>query len=195
MKKNTIKNIYHSSSIQGMKKITPNKSTHGKHWIYATTTLEMSAVFLSGKGGDLTCQVGRDPETLKVFICERFKNAFRYRYDNCSGSIYLLSKEKFEENKTGWNEEVICEEEVNVIEEITIDDVKDYLLSLIHKGDILFIEYPNKIANIPDDNEDLVERGIVWTRQFGKSELKNFRTLHPNLVARIEKGLSEGKYL
>ena len=74
--------VYHSSKKQGIKTLKPNKSTHGEEWVYATSTLEMSAVFLSGRGGDLTCQVGRENSSGKVYICERFQNAFDYRYKN-----------------------------------------------------------------------------------------------------------------
>lgn len=187
--------VYHSSIKQNLKKLSPNISTHNENWIYATTSIEMSAVFLSGKGGDLTCQVGREILTNKVFICERFKDSFDYRYDNFSGSIYILSEDKFIKGKTGWDEEVVCNEEVEIIKEIKINDVKSYILNLIEEERIILVTYPNKIGRIPNDDEDLVYRGIVWTRQFGKDVLVDFKKLHPNLLSRIKKGLKSGKYL
>lgn len=188
------KYVFHSSTKQNLKVLKPNKSTHDKDWIYATTTIEMSAVFLSGKGGDLTCQVGRDQKTGKVFICERFKDAFDYRYNNCSGSIYLLPGKKFKKNKTGWDEEVVSIEKIKIIEEIKINNIKEYLLKLIQQERILLLRFPQKIANIPIDDEDLVYRGIIWTRQFGEKILKDFKKFHPNLLPRIEQGLKNGKY-
>ena len=194
MKKN-IGFVYHSSIEQDLKVIKPNKSTHGENWIYATKTIEMSAVFLSGKGGDLTCQVGRDSTTGKVFICERFKDAFDYRYNNTSGSIYFLPKDKFINDKTGWDEEVVCSDAVEILKEIKIIDTKEYLLNLNEQEKIILVRYPNKIGNIPENDEDLVYRGIIWTRQFGKEVLNDFKKLHPNLVTRIEEGLRNGEYL
>ena len=187
--------VYHSSKKQGLKVLKPNVSTHGENWVYATASLEMSAVFLSGRGGDLTCQVGRDDTTGKVFICERFKDAFEYRYNEISGSIYLLPENKFIKEKTEWGEEVVSETEVEVIEEIKIDDVKSYILNLIKKEKITFARFPNKIVGLPDDDEDLVFRGIVWSRQFGETILDDFKKLHPNLLDRIHEGLESGKYL
>jgi len=193
--KNKNRVVYHSSIKQNLKKISPNISTHDENWIYATTSIEMSAVFLSGRGGDLTCQVGRDTLTNKVFICERFKDSFIYRYDNFSGSIYILPENKFIKGKTGWDEEVVCNEEVEIIKEIKISDVKSYILSLIEEERVILVKYPNKIGQIPNDDEDLVYRGIIWTRQYGKDVLDDFKKLHPNLLIRIQKGLENGKYL
>ena len=187
--------MYHSSIEQDLKVIKPNKSAYGENWIYATKTIEMSAVFLSGKGGDLTCQVGRDSTTGKVFICERFKDAFDYRYNNTSGSIYFLPKDKFINDKTGWDEEVVCSDAVEILKEIKIIDTKEYLLNLNEQEKIILLRYPNKIGNIPENDEDLVYRGIIWTRQFGKEVLNDFKKLHPNLVTRIEEGLRNGEYL
>ena len=193
--KNETRIVFNSSHIENFRAIIPNVSTHNENWVYATTTIEMSAVFLSGKGGDLTCQVGRDPLTNKVFICERFKNSFEYRYNNTSGSIYLLPGDKFIKDKTGWDEEVVCSEKVDIIQEIKISNVKSYLLNLIKNDRILLVKFPNKTANIPSDDEDLVYRGITWTRQFGDDVLDDFKKLHPNLLDRIKIGLAEGKYL
>ncbi|MCD4819258.1 MAG: hypothetical protein K8S23_11265 [Candidatus Cloacimonetes bacterium] len=187
--------VYHSSNVKDLKVLNPNVSTHGENWVYATTSLEMSAVFLSRRGGDLTCQVGRDSITKKVFICERFKNSFEYRYDNFSGSIYVLSGEKFIKGKTGWNEEVVCNEKVDVLKEIKVTNIKNYLLSMIEKEKIILVRFPNKIAEIPNDEEDLVYRGIIWVRKFGDNVLDDFKKLHPNIVDRITAGLSAGKYL
>ncbi|MDA3886773.1 MAG: hypothetical protein PF638_14375 [Candidatus Delongbacteria bacterium] len=187
--------VYHSSKEQGLKVLEPNTSMHGEKWVYATTSLEMSVVFLSGRGGDLTCQVGRDKETGKVFICERFKDVFEFRYSNTSGSIYLLPSDKFIKGKTDWDEEVVCNEKVKIIEEVKIDNVKNYILNLTKEERIFLVKFPNKIGQIPDDDEDLVFRGIVWSRQFGDDILEDFKKLHPNLLTRIQEGLKEGKYI
>jgi len=193
--KNKTRFVYHSSIIENLKTLIPNISTHNENWIYATTTIEMSAVFLSGKGGDLTCQVGRDHLTKKVFICERFKNAFNYRYNKSSGSIYFLPSDKFIEGRTGWDEEVVCNEEVEIIKEIRVSNIKSYLLNLIEEKKIILVRFPDKIGQIPIDDEDLVYRGIIWIRQFGNDVLDDFKKFHPKLVNRITIGLADGKYL
>jgi len=82
-----MKFVYHSSPKQHIKIFEPNVSTHGKSWVYATKDKVMSLLFISGIGGDFTCQVGRDPETGRPYICERFKGAFDFRYKGKEGSV------------------------------------------------------------------------------------------------------------
>lgn len=187
--------VYHASKTQGLTLIKPSISTHGKMWVYATKDVTMAALFLSGKGGDLTCAVGRDIETGIPYVCERFAGAFDYRYANVSGSIYVLPSETFMENKTQWEEEVVSESEVTPVEEIKINDVKRFLIELSDNGRLKIFFYPNRPLEIPDDDEDLVCRGIIWTRKWGEKILESFRKYHPHLISRIQKGLEENRYL
>jgi len=190
-----MKYVYHSSPKQHIKIFKPNKSTHGESWVYATKDRIMSILFISGIGGDFTCQVGRDPETGKPYICERFKGAFDLRYKDRKGSIYTLPGENFLENMTGWNEEVVCPSPVVPVGEELVDDAKSYLLKLKEENLLIIKYYPERIDNIPKDDEDLVERGIVWTRQFGERILIEIEKYQPHLLERVKKGLKEGKYL
>ena len=187
--------VYHSSETQGLALLKPSVSTHGERWVYATKDIVMAALFLSRKGGDLTCAVGRDIESDIPYVCERFAGAFDYRYANVSGSIYVLPSETFMENKTQWEEEVVSESEVTPVEEMRIDDVKGCLIQQSDNGRLKILFYPNRIAEIPDDDEDLVYRGVIWTRKMGERMLENFRKYHPHLISRIQKGLEENRYL
>lgn len=185
--------VYHASSIKGLTLIKPSISTHGERWVYATKDIVMAALFLSNKGGDLTCAVGREDGV--PYICERFHGAFDYRYANVSGSIYILPSQTFIENKTQWEEEVVSESEVTPLQEIKINDVKTYLIDLSKNSKLKIFLYPDRPDEIPDDDEDLVCRGIIWTRKWGDGVLKDFKKYHPNLILRIKKGLKENKYL
>jgi len=186
--------VYHASQVQGLKRIVPRRSTHGQPWIYATRDPVMAAVFLGTRGGDFTCAVGRDPEIGKPFICERFAGAFELRYANVQGSIYVLPGEKFVAGKTSWDEELVCAEPVTPLEEIRIADAKNYLLELARAGELIIKLYPEKIAGIPEDDEDLIYRAVVWSRRFGKGVIEKLRKYHPHLVPRVERALKEGKY-
>ena len=187
------RNVYHASETQGLTLLKPSVGTHGERWVYATKDIVMAALFLSGKGGDLTCAVGRDGDI--PYVCERFVGAFDYRYANVSGSIYVLPSETFMENKTQWDEEVVSESEVTPAEEIRIDDVKGFLIEQSNNGRLKILFYPNRTADIPGDDEDLVYRGIIWTRKMGEPLLEDFRKYHPHLISRIQKGLEENRYL
>jgi len=185
--------VYHALETQGLTLIKPSFSTHGERWVYATKDIVMAALFLSGKGGDLTCAVGREGDI--PYVCERFVGAFDYRYANVSGSIYVLPSETFIENETQWEEEVVSESEVTPVEEMRIDDVKGFLIEQSDNGKLKILFYPNRIAEIPDDDEDLVYRGIIWTRKMGEIILENFRKYHSHLISRIQRGLEENRYL
>jgi hypothetical protein len=160
-------------------------------WVFAAKDLVMAALFLSGRGGDLTCAIGREGGI--PYVCERFVDAFAYRYGGVRGSIYVLPAESFVAGKTGWEEEVVSDVEVYSMEEIDVEDAQKFLERLAGDGDLKLLYYPDRVAEIPENDEDLVYRGIVWTRQWGEVILEEFRRYHPHLVARIEEGLREGR--
>ncbi|WP_102398923.1 hypothetical protein [Haloimpatiens massiliensis] len=185
-----MKRVYHSSIIQNLKILNPVKSTHGVEYVYGTKDLVMSAVFLSGFGGDFTCCVGRDKDTGKPYICERFQGAFDLRYNLKFGSIYVLPGDTFIKGKTHWSEEVVSTVAVEPIEEIKINDAKKYLEELEVQGMLLIVKYPDKIDEIPNDDEDLVERAVVWSKMRGDIILEQIKKFHPNLLSRVIEGIN-----
>lgn len=185
--------VYHASRRQGLREIRPRRSTHGR-WVYATTDPVMAACFLGNLGGDFTCAVGRDPESGKPFICERFSGAFRLRYRGVRGSIYVLPGDTFLEGKTPWEEEVVSPVPVVPLREIRVDDAAEYLLELEREGKLLIVRYPRKIAGIPEDDEDLVRRAVVWYWRFGPSVLEELGKYHPRLLPRAEEAIRAGRY-
>jgi hypothetical protein len=187
--------VYHSSPTQGLNVITPNKSTHGQDWVYATKSIEMTAVFLSRYGGDFTCTPGWDNKQNKAYICERYQGAFDERYKNKKGSIYVLPSTTFSSGKTSWKAEVVSLVEVIPLNEIVINDLKQYLLVLLDEGKLDIKYYPYKHPWFPQDDEDLVEKGIRWTRQFGDQTLDQIKKFHPNLLDRVNEGLRLNKYI
>jgi hypothetical protein len=189
--------VYHASRKQGLRRIKPRRSTHGKAWVYATVDPVLAACFLGNRGGDFTCAVCRDPETGKPFICKRFGGAFELRYRGVSGSIYVLPGDTFRRGETGWEEEVVSPEAVVPLREIRVEDAAEYLLSLERQGELLIVRYPEKIAGIPEDDEDLVYRTVIWHRRFrplGFLVLRELGRYHPHLVPRARKAIEEGKY-
>lgn len=176
--------VYHSSQIQGLTKIKPNKGVHGQNWVYAAKDKTMSTVFICG-GNDFLHYIGREQLTKKVCICERAPGAFDFMYKNKSGSIYVLDRENFEEGKTQWNEELICPHEVDVVEEIKISDVVNYLYELENSGHIIIKKYPVKIYGIPENDEDLVKKAVRWTMQYGDEVLADIKRWHPHLLERV----------
>ncbi len=186
--------VYHASRKQGLRVIRPRRSTHGRAWVYATADPVLAACFLGNRGGDFTCAVGRDPDTGKPFICERFAGAFELRYRGVRGSIYVLPGERFRAGETGWEEELVCSEPVVPRWEIQVNDAAEYLRRLEREGKLLVVRYPRKIAGIPEDDEDLVRRAVVWYRRFGPLVLKELGKYHPHLVPRVREAIRMGAY-
>jgi hypothetical protein len=187
--------VYHASPVQGLKVLRPRPSTHGRSWVYATIDPVMAALFVSPIGGDLTCQVGRDPETGTPYVWERFRGAFEHRYAGRSGSIYTLPAGRFLSGRTSWEEEVVSREAVVPVREVRVEDARAYLLELAAGGKLLIVRYPRRIDDIPDDDEDLVDKAVNWARRLGPRALEPVKAYHPHLLERVVaklQGLAEG---
>lgn len=181
--------VYHSSKISDLEYLAPQVSTHHKAYVYATKALGTSALFLSGTGGDFTCAIGRDRLTHKIYACERFKDAFKLRYKNQQGSIYLLNPEGFEGGKTPWIEEVVSEYKAQVAMEIFIEDVYEFIQQLAKQGHLELVNYPTKIDGLPEDDSDIVEKAIGWVKEHGESVLEVVAKYHPHLLEKVQQGL------
>ncbi len=180
--------VYHASSVRGLKRIVSSESTHGR-WVYAVGDAVLAACFVSTLGGDLTCAVGRDPETGKPYLCERFSGAFESRFAHRAGAIYVMDGATFLSEQTPWEEEVVCAEPVAVREEVKIDDAAEHLTALAGEGRLLLVRYPKRIDGIPSDDSDLIERAVLWQRQFGDEIVKRFERYHPQLLPKIQRAL------
>lgn len=174
--------VYHASKHKGLKRLRPVLSTHGKAYVYATKDLATSALFLSGLGGDFTCAIGRDRQTQKIYVCERFEGAFDLRYAQQSGVIYRVPKTTFLEGQTPWEEEVVSACEVVPVKALHIDDVKAFLLALEKEGAIKIVYYPEKIDGIPEDDGDLIERAVMWSKTNYDQVYVQLKQYHPRLV-------------
>jgi len=181
--------VYHASSIRELTRLEPRASTHGT-WLYAVGDPVLAACFLSGTGGDLTCAVGRERETGRVYVCERFAGAFAHRYAGKPGSIYRLSADGFVAHRTPWEEECVCDHAVRTCGETYIEDAAVHLERLARAGDLVLVHYPERIDGIPANDADLIDRAVVWLDRFGPDALRPFETYHPELLPRIRAAMS-----
>lgn len=185
--------VYHGSKTSGLKIIEPKVSTHDENWVYATNDIAISATFLDNTGGDFTLSSGIFGESDVFHIIERFEGAFDLRYKNKTGSIYKLSAENFEHKPNICRFELVSDKAVDVLEEIYIEDIGKYILKLEKEERIIIYKYPNRPQRIPIDDQDLVDRGILWTRKHGDVILDQIKLYHPKLLDRVLKGLVEDK--
>lgn len=121
--------VYHASFQSGLSMITPGWGVHDKEHVYASYNKDVAALFLSGFGGDDYCHLGTDEE-YKPFIKEVWPGAFKARYADRKGSIYSLPADTF--IPTGiWEAEVKSKSKVAVIDELVIDNIIQYFISLV----------------------------------------------------------------
>lgn len=174
--------VYHGSKIQGLDKIEKKVSTHGKEWVYATPSKAVATVFMSNGGSDLKYYLaGRGTEDRPLILVERKCGMFDEIY-NLSGSLYTLSDEHFQSNRTGWSAEVISEYDEPVLYEEHIDNVLDKITKLAGQGELELYRYPNRPAYIPLDNSDLIPK-VINAYKSGKVGFFNrFLDIYPELA-------------
>jgi hypothetical protein len=189
--------VYHSSSKQNLSKLHPKESTHNQVWLYATKDHVMSALFISGYGGDFTCFIGRDKDTGLPAIVERFDKALEKRYKGITGSIYVLPSDSFNEGETEWEEEVVSRQSIAPVDEIKIQDALSYLLQLEEEGKLIIMRYPQRPDNVPEDDEDLVIKAVVRSLEDDNDKdriLNLLKKHHPSLISRVEDGMKNNRF-
>jgi hypothetical protein len=183
--------VYHASKTSGLKKLEPRPSTHKKSWVYATKEIAFSAMFL-GDNFDFICQTGT--QNGKPQIYERFQGALELAYKGKKGSIYKLPSKTFNEGKTQWSAEVVSDKAVIIKEEIIVNNALSFLEKLESDENLIVYRYPNLPPNAPKDKEDIVERGINWTIDFGENTLDQIQQYHPDVLERVIAGLKKKGY-
>lgn len=172
--------VYHASHTQGLTRLTPQVSTHGQAWLYATDDPAMSAIFLT-RTDDFVCASGLFDGL--PCIVERFAGAFNHAYAGIKGSIYVLPGDTFVAGQTDWEGEWISSEAVIPQGEIDIVDAKAHLLGLAADGRLSITYYPERLHGIPDDDEDLVQKAVAW------KDLEKIERYHPHLLSRVRAAL------
>ncbi len=63
------------------------------------------------------------------------------------------------------------------------------------QGKLLIFMYPNTPDGRYSDKEDIVDKGINWTIDFGEKTLTQIERYHPDVLDRVIKGLQEKGYI
>ena len=183
--------LYHGSSVSGLKKLEPRKSTHGTY-VYATKYEELAVLFSGRCGDDLTYTLYRDNQDGPWKLVERVPNAFEKMYSNES-SLYTIPDTTFEDIHTGFSE-LVSKSEVETLSETHISKVYDKVNELANLGKIELYRYPNRPNVISNDDNDLIMKEIKQHershKKLTKLSFKRLLLLHPNLLESINKQLS-----
>ncbi len=107
------------------------------------------------------------------------KGAFDLGYKNKKGSIYYLKPDSFKENMTSFTPEIFSEIPVEVEKE----------------GKLMIFMFPNTPEGRSSNKEDIVERGVNWTIDFGENTLGQIKEYHPDVLDRVIKGLQGKGYV
>jgi hypothetical protein len=146
--------LFHGTTSNNLKTLLPNKSTHGKSYVYATHNPILAVLFSSNKLGDFGCSIGSDYSGTP-FVCERFSGAFKSCYSLYDISIYIVDKTLFFKADDLFADEFVSDRNVPVLEEMRVHDVFLFLKVLELKKELIIYEFPARPACVPSDDSDL----------------------------------------
>ena len=131
--------LYHVSQNAGLKTLRPRVSTHKKAYVYAVRNMVTGLLF-SAKHDDFDFMIFTDDNSLTT-VYECYPNAFAnvFREKNCS--VYVVEEEGFQQGLTSWDEELVCDTEVAVQDEIKIIDLYERLMEEEAQGNLKICKY------------------------------------------------------
>lgn len=181
--------VFHASKVQGIRQLTPRYSLLlDRHIIYASLNFYIASLFLDKHGGDYICSIQVHHSSPYPFLIERVKSGIEKRFLAQSGAIYVLEKAGFEAADHLWKGEVISTQPVLPFEEIRIDNILDYIRSLIDMKKINFVPFDNRHPYIDPNDADLVQlfKNEITKRPDDPSLLSLIRHHHPQIYDRFQ---------
>ncbi len=173
--------LYHGSHIQGLKVISPKESGHGTPYVYAVSELAFAAIFSVPVRNSLIAAWGR-LEGIPYF-CEKKDSAFNLFYEGKKSSIYTVDSKDFFHREGTWRDEFVSEVEVPILEEIKIDNVKEYLLDLQEQGKFRYISFEEREKYFPNYKEEDISDALKMVEKYGPEEtLDSLNQWRPDLT-------------
>lgn len=181
-----MKKLYHGSHIQGLKEITPKESGWDKSYVYAISTLPFALIFSVQVRNTFIAGWGRLKDNTPSF-CEKRPGAFDLFYKGKKSSIYVLDSKNFFQKENMWKEEYVSEKTERVLEEIRVEDVKEYLLDLERKGEFKFIPYKDRKEYFPDIDGKAIQDAMKMIEKYGEERiLKAIKKWRPDILEEIK---------
>jgi hypothetical protein len=186
-----MKKLYHGCYIQGLKEIVPRESGHGQSYVYAISTLPFALIFSVQVRNTFIASWGRLEEHTPYF-CEKRPGAFDLFYKNKKSSIYVLDSKNFFQEDNMWKEEYVSKEIEKVLEEIEVDDVKEFLIDLEKKGEFKFIPYEDRKEYFPDIDERAMQDTMKMIEKYGGEKmLKAIKKWRPDILEEVKSQLNK----
>ncbi len=155
--------LYHASDKQGLKVLLPSVSTHGKPYVYAIRSRLMAMLFGAPKD-DFDLLI--DAEDGKPVLFECYPGALKRIYSGKTCSVYQVKEDGFLSNVTGWDEELVNEKPVNVVQEDRVKDIYRCIIEAAQNGLCQIHEYEDSEAYLRFLRDELQER----VEMFGLSD-------------------------
>ncbi len=155
--------LYHASDKAGLNRLMPAISTHGKPYVYAIGSKVMAMLFGAPKD-DFDLLI--DAEEGKPILFECYPGALKRMYSGKTCSVYQVKADGFLSNVTGWDEEWVNENPVDVEQEEIIGDIYGCILEAAQNGLCQIHEYEDSEAYLRFLRDELQER----IEMFGLSE-------------------------
>lgn len=146
--------LYHVSPYEGLKTLRPHESSHKKAYVYATGNFVVGLLF-GVKKDDFDFGISTDENGLTT-VYECYPDAFRNVYQGKNCSVYVVDEEGFQRGLTSWTEELVCDKEVKVKDEIRINDIYERLLEEEASGNIAIHRY-----EFNDDYRKMISAHVI----------------------------------
>lgn len=131
--------LYHVSPTAGLKILRPHVSTHKKAYVYAIESMVTGMLFGVHKD-DFDFIIATDSEGVPD-LYECYPGAFQNVYQGKGCSVYEVCEEGFQRGMTSWSVELVCEKEVNILNETVVEDLYQRLLEEEQKGRLRIHRY------------------------------------------------------
>ena len=178
--------LYHGSHVQGLKEIKPKESGHGEQYVYAISTLPFALIFSVPVRNTFIASWGRLKDSTPYF-CEKKLGAFDLFYNGKQSSIYVLNSKNFFQKENMWKEEYVSKEIEKVLEEIKVEDVKEYLLKLDKEGSFKFILYKDRKKYFPNIDQDAIKDAMKMIEKYGEEKmLKAIKKWRPDILEEVK---------
>lgn len=131
--------LYHVSRTPGLKILQPHLSSHGKAYVYTIEDLVTGLLF-GAKMDDFDFIID-NAEDGTPRICECYPGALETVYQGRRCSVYEVEEAGFLRGQTSWVPELVCEDEVPVVDETVVGDLYLRLLEEEHGGRLVIWRY------------------------------------------------------
>ena len=134
--------LYHGTSVQGLKRLEPMISEHGKPYVYFSSNIVVAAFYTVHrvKRPYNWFPYGFNENSTPVYY-EYYENAFSDVYSGKRGVIYCCENVPNIQNPTNINCTYVCENAVNISEIIEIDDMYKWFIEKENGGELIIKRY------------------------------------------------------